>query len=411
MKKKITTLLLTLILAAIGILSACQKNLQLNAENLSAKFSRKASEEGVITDDVAKNLTSFGVKILNETLNNKKENSLFSPISAAYCLGMMANGAANNTLKEFENLFGTDIGTLNKNLYALNSNLYSGAGCETNVANSLWIKESFPVKDGFLQTAADWYDAEIYHASFDKSTVNDINDWCDYQTDGMIKKIINSIPEQTAMYLINALRFDAEWATKYEKKHVSDGKFTNYGGNTTDAKYLYSTEKRFFEGENYTGFLKNYKDGKYSFAGILPSEGLDIYEFIANLDGEDLFEKMKNPIRTNVKVKFPEFKYESKMDLKPYLQNMGLSDAFDQNEADFSLMSEEPLYCGFINQNTVIDVSRNGTKAAAITWGGMAGTAAPPERIYEVYLTRPFVYAIVDNASGIPLFIGAVVGL
>ena len=33
------------------------------------------------------------------------------------------------------------------------------------------------------------------------------------------------------------------------------------------------------------------------------------------------------------------------------------------------------------------------------------------EVLYSVILDRPFIYAIVDNATGLPLFVGAVAAL
>ena len=91
---------------------------------------------------------------------------------------------------------------------------------------------------------------------------------------------------------------------------------------------------------------------------------------------------------------------------------MGMTDMFDEN-ANFSKLgySEDGnLYCSEVCQKVFIQVDRNGTKAAAITWGTLATNAAPMDSLC-VTLDRPFVYAIVDNATGLPIFIGAVTTL
>ena len=69
------------------------------------------------------------------------------------------------------------------------------------------------------------------------------------------------------------------------------------------------------------------------------------------------------------------------------------------------------IYCSEVRQKTFIEVSRNGTKAAAVTWATMECTSAAPMETVNIYLDRPFVYAIVDNATGLPLFIGVVVNV
>ena len=62
---------------------------------------------------------------------------------------------------------------------------------------------------------------------------------------------------------------------------------------------------------------------------------------------------------------------------------------------------------------TYIKLDKDGTEAAAVTAVVMkANSIARPEpKIKKVYLNRPFVYAIIDAESGIPLFLGIVNGI
>ena len=107
----------------------------------------------------------------------------------------------------------------------------------------------------------------------------------------------------------------------------------------------------------------------------------------------------------------PEFTYSVSMKLNDTLKTMGMTDMFGDN-ADFSKLGYSErgnIYCSEVCQKVFIQVDRNGTKAAAITWGGMNDKVAIEAR--SVILDRPFVYAIVDNATGLPIFIGAVTAL
>lgn len=412
MKKQITALL-CLALAVCTVFSCVSCSVRINAKEISSGFSRKATEKGTVDSEFTGILSGFSMKLLTGCLKEqeKGQNTLVSPLSAIICLGMIADGADGETKAQIERALGCDTDTLSKNLFALTEQLYTSDKCRVNIANSLWIKNdgSIGVKDSFLQNNADWYGAQVYRAPFDDSTVKDINTWCGKHTDGMIKEIIREISPDTLMYLVNALMFDAEWETKYEKNDIKDRSFTDYSGKSTDVKMLFSSGETLLTGDGVTGFKKNYYGGKYSFVGLLPDEGIDVYDFAASLDSEKWMSiwnsrSAERENGTTATAGIPEFTAEWEMKLNDVLIGMGISDMFDRKTADFSRMSDTPLYCSSFSQKTYVKVDRNGTKAAAITWGEMNGKGEPIT--VSVILDRPFVYAIVDNTTGIPLFIG-----
>lgn len=63
------------------------------------------------------------------------------------------------------------------------------------------------------------------------------------------------------------------------------------------------------------------------------------------------------------------------------------------------------LYISDVLHKTFIEVGELGTKAGAVTSVEMSLTSAPLE-IKNVILNRPFVYAIIDNETNLPVFIG-----
>ena len=411
MQKRITQFVaLTASLLMLGSATACTPEKKVAAAELSAAYTRQASESGEITGAFKSAMANFSVELFKQTITEDSENEVFSPLSAAMCLALIANGADGETLAQLQALFGMDIDTLNRSLYAYADSLYTSKDCSVSLANSVWVREGFPVKADFLQTNADWYGAQAYQAPFDTTTVDDINNWCDNKTNGKIKKVIETINYETVMYLINALDFDAKWNVEYEKTDISDDVFYNYDETQSEVKMLYSSESTYLSDDDAIGFLRPYKDKKYSFVGLLPNEGVDVYEYINALDGEAWQALWDSRSYASVQARMPEFKYEADHDLTPILQTLGVTDMFTKT-ADFSKMSDvTPLYCGFIKQKVFIQVDREGTKAAAITIGGMDGEGAVSNDIYIV-LDRPYVYAIVDNATGLPLFLGAVTNL
>jgi len=405
---------LTLLLVVSILLSCSGCTVKISAKELSKDYQTQTSQVMNISDSFVKETADFSLALFKKLVTKDAENDLVSPISALYCLALIANGANGQTKKQMEEVFGMDVSTLNQQLYAYAASLYNGENCKLNLANSIWFydnQDELHVNEEFLQTNANWYNAQVYATPFDNTTLNDINAWCKKYTDGMIEKMIDSINPGTIMYLINAVAFDAKWAVKYENSDVKDGLFTNYDSVTKTVKMLSSQEFNYLSSDNACGFTKNYEGDKYSFVGILPNEGIDVYDYVNSLDGQTWIDLWNSKETGEVYVQMPEFTYNASMDLTDVLKQMGMVDMFDAG-ADFSNIGASNrgnIYCSEVRQKTYIQVDRNGTKAAAITWGGMKNTAiAEPKR---VYLNRPFVYAIVDNETHLPIFIGVVTNL
>ncbi len=412
--RKTVMIVICMILATAMLLCATSCTVRISAEELSAGYRRTTTKQASVSENFRAAAADFSFDLLENLPMEQGENLLLSPLSALTCLAMITGGAKEETLRQLEEAIGLDEETLTQSLYAYVSGLYSGEKCKVTLANSIWAKNSdaaFHVNKDFLQKNADWYDAQIYRAPFDSTTLKDINRWVKQNTDGMIDKILDKMDPQTVMILINTLVFDAKWQEKYEKSDVSERTFTAYNGTQKQVEMLHSSEGTYLELNGAIGFAKNYEGGKYSFVGLLPEEGMDVYTFARDIDGEDFIEMWDNRGCRSINARIPEFSYNNEFSLKETLQAMGVEDLFDENCADLSGIGsydDGNLYCSVFKQKTFIEVSRNGTKAAAVTWGEMKDTAAAPEEQINIYLNRPFLYAIVDNATGLPLFVGVV---
>ena len=337
------------------------------------------------------------------------ENLLISPLSIQLALAMTANGAGTSTLEEMERVLGGDISAdeLNEYLYSYISSLPSDDKTKLEIANSIWLRDTFEVNRDFLQTNADYYGAAAYRSAFDAQTVKDINTWVNENTDGMIPKIIEGeMSPLTVMYLINAIVFDGKWEKVYTEENVSDSKFFAYDGKEQDAELMYAFENTYIRDDNAVGFIKNYAGGQYSFAALLPNEGVDIYDYIEGLTPKGLAETLQERITdVDVHTYLPKFSYEYGASMKEILADMGMPTAFIESEADLSGIGNGSLFIGDVQHNTFISVDENGTKAAAVTSVMAENTAAAPS--YTVRLDRPFVYMILDNETNLPVFIGA----
>ena len=361
-------------------------------------------------------VTDFAIRLFKQTNENGK-NTLISPLSVLCALAMTANGAEGETREQMEAVLGMSVEELNLYLYSYINSLPQGEKYKLSVANSIWFTDDdrFTVNQDFLQTNADYYGADIYKTPFDKQTLKDINNWVKNETDNMIPKVLEDIPDAAIMYLINALAFEAEWTEIYEKNQVRDKTFTKEDGTKQDVELMYSTEGKYLEDENATGFIKYYKERKYAFVALLPNEGVTVSEYVNSLDGASLAALLANAESRSVETAIPKFESEYDIEMSSILEAMGMSNAFNVTFANFSGIgdsTEGGIYISKVIHKTYIQVGEKGTKAGAVTAIEMNdGSAGPPDEVKQVYLDRPFVYMLIDCETNIPFFIGTMMGV
>lgn len=354
----------------------------------------------------------------NSASASRDKNLMISPLSIQLALAMTANGANGVTRQEMEELLGGGIPLedLNAYLHTYVETLPDSEKAKLVIANSIWFRDEadrLTVEESFLQTNADYYGAEVFRRPFDDTTVKEINNWVDHNTDGMIDKVLDEIDDDIMMYLINAIAFDAEWAEPYTEYAILEGSFTDIAGAEQTVQMMHGTEDEYLDDGKATGFIKPYSGGKYSFAVLLPNEDVDLYDYIDSLTAETLTQTLSNAKEYTVVSQLPKFRYEYELTMNEVLMEMGMPTAFNTRAADFSNLGHSPdanLYIGSVLHKTFIQVDGMGTKAGAVTVVEMPayGAYMPEPEVKEVIVDRPFVYMILDNQTNLPIFIGCV---
>ncbi|MBO4474438.1 MAG: serpin family protein [Clostridiales bacterium] len=344
--------------------------------------------------------------------NANGENVLISADSVLFALEMVAAGADGETLNQMMSTLvpGADNGEAFQ--FAVNrmNNLQNDS---LKIANSVWLNDakSQNVYSDYLDYVQRHFDATISVIPFNGDAVDMINGWVDEKTEGRIKELIRELTPNDLMVLINAITFDAKWAEPYSDEQVVNLVFTAGNGETKTTPFLSSTEVAYLSSDEAVGFLKDYDDGKYTFMTILPNDvSVDINEFIADMTAEEYWQFWNSrDMSGEVQALMPEFKSEYAIELQRALSDMGMKDAFDEDNADFSNMSSTDVYISKVIHKTYIEVDRAGTKAAAATAVVMTeSTCAEPGTVHRVVCDRPYAYAIVDRSTGLPVFLGTV---
>lgn len=386
--------------------------------DMAAGIKRDIALNRAASDQFIKSSADFSLELLKKAnaagSSASGSNILISPDSVLTALAMLENGAAGDTLAEMESVMSGGISAADFNLYlaSMNSRLCSSQNVIWNQANSIWSRKgAIKVKDDFVSKNKKYHDASYFIAPFDSQTVTDMNNWVFNNTRNMIDKIADRLSPEEVMVLINTVAFEGKWASTFGTP--SSGTFTTAAGQKQTVPMLRETSGMdYLELKGGKGFVKKYTGGDIAFVGFLPPAGTGIDSYIDSISGSDFIAAWNGRKSRHVRIMMPKFSYDYSVRMSKILQDMGIRKAFT-DEADLSGMYEanagDPhVYVDEVLHKTHIEVDENGTKAAAVTAIFAKAGSAYIDNVAEVILDRPFLYAIVDTKTGLPLFIGAV---
>lgn len=223
--------IIAMFLACIVLLTGCTSvSMSSGTDLMTGVQGQYTPANGDITEEGDLALTALGLMLLQKCAGEK--STLISPLSIAMALGMTANGAREGTLAGMEQVLGLPIEKLNRFLAAYGASLPQGDTFGMHLANGIWIQKDgqFVPDKEFLQANADYYRAALRMADFDDGTLQEINGFVKKNTDGMIERILVRIPEESLMYLVNALTFESKWAAPYNGNNVWSMEFTAESG-------------------------------------------------------------------------------------------------------------------------------------------------------------------------------------
>ena len=349
------------------------------------------------------------IKIYNDFTRNLlanysagKNNLVLSPFSILVLLCMAADSTDSKTREEVIRVFCKDqpYDDIRKTVIELSGKLSEDD--VISIANALCVNETIKdsIKEEFKRQLVSNYNSEIFAS---KSIVDDVNRWVKEKTKGMIEKLADKSMENALACLMNAICFEAEWEEQYEEDDIYEDEFHNADGTISEVEMLNSSEYEYINTEEYEGFVKPYKGNKYSYMALLPKNESDdvLSSLLPSIDLSRIYEGRQN---RELRVEMPEFRYDFSEDLTKYLEGLGMTKIFTPG-ADFSPMTDEWIQANGIIHKAHIEVDRKGTKAAAVT-AMIEMLGLPDLDMPFITLNRPFIYAIIHNETGLPVFAG-----
>jgi len=326
---------------------------------------------------------------------------------------MALNGAAGSTKDSIINtlgLTGLSLDEINQTYLDLITALEAAdSKVVMDIANSIWIKKSYPVLDSFITVNQKYYDARVETLDFDQTALVTINNWVNAKTNGKIPTILDQISDNEIMFLINAIYFNGKWKVQFAKSNTINGPFTLESGSSANVPLMKVRDQfGYSQQSGYVALKMPYGRGKFSMILLLPDVGKTPDQLIGQLNPAvwaGLKASLANP--QMVDVWLPRFTFNWKSDLNGILASLGMSVAFSDTQANFSKINpNDQLYITEVKHKTFIEVNEEGTEAAAVTSVGIASATAGPGT--EFYAIRPFLFFITEEDTGAILFAGKV---
>ena len=342
------------------------------------------------------------------------ENLLWSPINAYIGLAMMTELTDGASRQQILDLFGArDIDALRQQVGAVWESAYNDNGHEiSTLANSLWLENGLNYRQDTMDNIAYYYYASVYQGDLGSRKINKaIGAWINNNTGGFLKKSASNVKlsPDTVLALYSTIYFQGKWQDEFsESKNTQDTFHAPNGDKTVTFMNKKLAQMYYYYGDNFSAVALSLKNGSRMWF-ILPDEGYTTSDVLA--DGQYmqmvLQQDWKNEKWMKVNLSVPKFDINSTMDLKGGLQEMGVTDVFNEGAANFSeITGDVPIFLTAANQSVRVQIDEEGVKAAAYIEFPGAGSPMPPEEIIDFILDRPFIFAI--TTDNIPLFMGTV---
>ncbi|HEY1954828.1 MAG TPA: serpin family protein [Polyangiaceae bacterium] len=382
-----------------------------------------AAQQTLATDGAG-----FAADLYGRVAVDDSSNVFFSPYSISVALAMTYNGAQGETAQQMASAmhFSLPVDQLNGAFDALDLALASRKttagedgnqvkGFELNVADSLWADKTLAIAQPFVDTLGIDYGASLrlvdfVHAAEPARTT--INGWVSDQTNSKIQDLIppGDVDASTRLVLVNAIYFDAGWASAFDPNQTHAETFTHADGSTSQATMMSQTleEATYRQGASWQAVELPYVGSQTSMVVVVPDAG-QLASVEKSLSADAIHSMFEGPTTdATVHLSLPKFQIKgATISLKQQLEAMGMTDAFDSKIADFSKMASEPLHIGDVVHQAFVDVDEKGTEAAAATAVVMAGATIASKDV-TLDVNRPFLFFIRDIPTNTVLFMGRV---
>lgn len=409
--------ILTLSAALLALLVSCDRT-SIQDQEEPDDNPRKQLELSTRSFEFIRMGDAFSFDFIDRINAGSDKDYIISPLSMQFLLGMLLDGAQGETADEISRVLGYGAGevdAVNEFCQSMMQQLpQMDKKTDISIANAIFVDDGWPLLDSYKETVGRYYQAEIDNLDFcdNEGSLRRINGWCAEHTNGLIPKVLDEVDPGMLAYLLNALYFKGQWASKFQASSTVNEAFTDESGSISKVPMMKQLRNHSYtENEIFKAVRLPYGNGAYSMTVFLPKAGHKVAEITSALKTMDWGAFDNRMIPCEVDLWLPKFETKFHIHLNELLSQMGMPSAFNGELADFKAMSPYALCLSFVQQDAIIKVDEEGTEAAAISSAGVAKTTAiGPEKHAVFHADHPFLYLITESSSDVVLFAGRFAG-
>uniref|UniRef100_A0A673A8V4 Serpin domain-containing protein n=1 Tax=Sphaeramia orbicularis TaxID=375764 RepID=A0A673A8V4_9TELE len=351
-------------------------------------------------DAVAAAIQKLGMELLqNLETTPEQPNIIISPFSISLALSQLALGAVNETEELLmHHLHDHTLPCYHQSLHYVLKHLRNN---DLQIATRIFLRKGFEPKENFVLESQRLYDSEPAVLE----SLEQINEWVEKETKGKMSNFLSTLPPNLLLMLINAVHFKGEWKARFDPRFTTRGVFYLDDKHMVDVEVMEDAKHplRLFNDNDLDAQVASFPFLKsMSLLVVMPmSSQVNMTSLAAKINITDLYDRL--PRERAVQVKVPKFKLEYTQELQDRCVSflLGLGEMFfNPNLAE---MAEGPLLVSSVLHKSTMEINEEGAEAAAATTVVISRASNP-----VFHLTQPFFFALMDDATKIPVFMGVI---
>lgn len=349
-------------------------------------------------------LMDFSVKLYHAFSSVKKAetNMIFSPFSIASLLTQVLLGAGNSTKQNLETVlsYPSDFACVHQALKAFTSKGFTSV-------SQIFHSPDLAIRDAFINASQNLYESPRLLGNDSDVNVELINNWVAENTNRKITQLLDSLPSDTRLVLLNAIYLSAKWKTTFDPTKTRKEPFHL---KSSVIKVPMMTSKKYPVAHFNDPILKA-KVGQLQLSHnlsmvILIPQNIkqslrDIEHALSPAVFMAVMKKLEMTKAQPTLLMMPRFKLKSNQDMLAVLENLDFYDfSYDLNLCG---LTEDPdLRISAMQHQSMLELKESGVEAAATSTVSVARSLL----LFEVQ--QPFLFLLWDQQHRFPIFMGRV---
>ena len=375
-----------------------------------AFWEEESKKEEALKDISGKTYASIS-NVIGSVIKGDK-NTVFSPVAMYLALIVLGEITKGKTKEQIDGVTGVTKADAADIYKAIKTVAQSICGYATsNISSSMWFGEGTDYNHVLLDKLSEQYQISSYEGKMGTKEMNDaISEWINNATGNVLAEQMNiQTTEDMLLDFFTTIHFCSSWNNGFWKTRTSN--FTLESGEKVKCQMMHGEDKTLFhEGKKFKALTKKLNGG-YDAIFVLPNKGVSTSDIVCDSQVNELVSNgyISSSERCDVTFSMPMFDIASKIDLINIMKELGITDVFSPESADFGPMSSAPGLClSKAEQTTRITMDEEGVEAASCVEMGVMILGLPPkDREVKFTLNRPFLFFITAN-NKLPIIAGKV---